>query len=110
MLEMGKTRFGTAILLRWREDENGGKVVLYQVFATGAELFDAVAVYALIAARMPENRQGSEFSPLIFESARYYAVKLAGLKNADALAEEIQIRSAFDRARYAENLVNIAFK
>lgn len=110
MLEIGKTRYGTPIVMRWRVGKNGELIPQYQVFMNDAELFDAEAVYTLVAARQPHHQRESEIGQMIRRNAIHFEEWLLAKKNAESLASELRIYDAFDRARYAETLVNVCFK
>ena len=110
MLVIGQTRFGNSIIMAWCFDETGEMHPDFQEFEHPEEVFDAAAVYGLLAARWRFRRLRPNFEVLYLLNAEHYEDRLPLLINTEALAADLNIFNAFDRARYAETLLDVAFK
>lgn len=108
MIVVARTRFGTPIYIDWFSSSTGEKVFRFQQFECDEGTFDASMVFSLLAVK--ELRKRQMLPAFVVEYARHYEGILLKLDGVQQMEDVLKIESAFDRANYAETLLDITFR
>ena len=104
MLKVAVTRYGTPILLAWIVDKFNRRVPFFQAFETDEENYDAAVVFAFLAVRGLRDEDPPELLMNFEEGENHYRTIVDGRNDPKRFDRDLELITAFDRARYAETL------